>query len=445
MNLELVTTTFEDNKKKVVKQYFNFQKDQGVENEAINIYHNVKYQTMEGFGGALTDSSGYVYSCMTREQKDKVISTYFGSENMNYQFARLPIDSCDFSLEHYEAMNTEDDTNLESFSLLRGGKYIFPLLDDIQSKNNKKIELMVSPWSPPAFMKTNGERNHGGKLKSECREQWAEYLCHYIKEIQKKGYSVKRMSIQNEPNATQTWDSCTYTAKEEKEFLRDFLYQALVRNGLSHIEIFIWDHNKERAFERACEIIDNETDKMVAGIAFHWYSGDHFETLSMIREKFPNKKLILSEACIEYGKFNKEDYIANAQKYGHDMIGNLNHGMNAFYDWNIILDEVGGPNHVKNFCDAPFLFDMKNNILLEQNTLSYIWHFSHFILPNAVRIGCSKYTEQLEVTSFENPDSTIVLIILNRTKNWIPVSLRINGLYTFLYIQPESISSGIIS
>ena len=151
---------------------------------------------------------------------------------------------------------------------------------------------------------------------------------------------VNRISLQNEPAAVQTWDSCIYSAEQEKTFLRDFLYPEMVKNDLNDIEIFIWDHNKERIFERACAIIDETTDHMIAGIAFHWYSGDHFESLDYLRRKFPDKKMILSEACIEYSKYIADDYLTNAQKYAHDIIGNLNNGMTAFYDWNLLLREA---------------------------------------------------------------------------------------------------------
>ena len=114
----------------------------------------------------------------------------------------------------------------------------------------------------------------------------------------------------------------------------------MVKNDLNDIEIFIWDHNKERIFERACAIIDETTDHMIAGIAFHWYSGDHSESLDYLRRKFPDKKMILSEACIEYSKYSADDYLTNAQKYAHDIIGNLNNGMTAFYDWNLLLREA---------------------------------------------------------------------------------------------------------
>jgi glucosylceramidase len=445
MRLEYITTNFLDNIKHMTSSIIDGKKDDGIENNVINLYPDMKYQQVEGFGGAFTDSAGYVYSLMEEDDKKKMLDTYFSKERMNYSIARIHIDSCDFSLEHYEAMSDCMDRNMDSFSLTRSEKYILPLVDDAQKVLGKSLEIMISPWSPPAFMKSNEERNHGGKLKDEYKEFWADYICKYIIELTNRGYKITRMSLQNEPNATQTWDSCIYSPKEEKEFLRDYMYPSLVKHGLSNIEIFIWDHNKERVYERANEIIDEETNHMVSGIAFHWYSGDHFDGLSLIKEKFPDKKLILSEACIEYCKFNKDDYLVNAEKYAHDIIGNLNHGMNAFYDWNILLDEKGGPNHVLNYCDAPFLYDTKEKKLIEQNTLAYLYHFSHYILPGAVRIAHTKYTDQLEVTAFENLDQSIVVVILNRTLNSMQSVIRLNGEYADIVIKPQSISTCVIS
>ena len=112
------------------------------------------------------------------------------------------------------------------------------------------------------------------------------------------------------------------------------------------MEIFLWDHNKERVYEWMRDIIDPETDGLVAGAAFHWYSGDHFEALDLARRRFPDKKLIISESCIEFSKFGGEDALQSALRLSHEIIGDLNHGMTAFYDWNLLLDERGGPNHV---------------------------------------------------------------------------------------------------
>ncbi len=438
MQLKCITTTFPENKRITENENIEFHKDCGTENQVINIYPTVEFQKFEGFGGAFTESAAYIYSQMPVCLREEMIEMYFGNRQMDYHLGRMHIDSCDFSLEQYEAMSDENDREMKSFTLERLEKYILPFINDVQEQSGKIIELMVSPWSPPTFMKTNQRRSYGGKLKTEHRNFWADYICRYIIELRKRGLMIRRLSIQNEPAAVQTWDSCVYSAQEEKVFLRDFLYPALMKNHLEDIEIFIWDHNKERAFERMCEIIDSETEHMVAGIAFHWYSGDHFEALELIRRRFPDKKLILSEACIEYSKYRADDYLVNAQKYAHDIIGNMNAGMNAFYDWNLVLDEKGGPNHVQNFCDAPYLYDTKRQSLQERNTLSYIWHFSHFIRPGAVRVGFSKYTKELDVTVFKNPDGTLVAVILNTGKEKNAM-IRLEGSEAEIIIKAQSI------
>lgn len=443
MKLNYITTTYKDNVKKTSEQSIEFLDDNGLENQLINIYPQMKYQTIKGFGGALTDSAGYIYSLMDDEQKKEMIKNYFGKEQMEYSIVRIPIDSCDFSLEHYEADSYEDDDKFEKFSFERVEKYIIPLLDDVEKEYGYRIEIMLSPWSPPKYMKTNGERNHGGKIKPEYKERWAEYICRYIKEYRNRGYKVTKLTMQNEPKAIQPWDSCVYTALEQKEFLKDYMWPALEKNNLTDIDIYIWDHNKERAFEWAETIIDEETTHMIKGIAFHWYSGDHFEALKMIKERFPDKELLLSEACIEYSKYAADDYLGNAQKYAHDIIGNINNGMSTFLDWNIVLDEIGGPNHVGNFCDAPYLYDTKKKQLIESNICGHLWHFCHFIKPGSVRIGISRYTDELEVTAVKN-DNNIVLVILNRTTKKIPAFLRLNNECAEINVEPLSISTAVI-
>lgn len=444
MNLRYSSTVYSSNERCRKEETKPFVPDGGEENRLLNLYPSVTYQTFEGFGGALTEAAGYIYSQMREDQREEMLGAYFGRENMAYRMARIPIDSCDFSLGHYEAVTDAEDKTFAHFQMERVEKHILPLLDDAQKMYGGNLELMLTPWSPPAYMKTNGDRNNGGGLKQEYKKVWAAYICRYIKEYRERGYLVKRISLQNEPKAAQTWDSCVYTAKQEKEFLQDYLYPALQENGLEDIEVFIWDHNKERAYERACAILDGTTAHMVSGIAFHWYSGDHFEALSMIREKFPDKKLILSEACIEYSKFDSDAYLQNAQKYAHDMIGNMNHGMNGFYDWNIVLDERGGPNHVGNFCDAPFLYDTKKKELIRRNTADYLWHFTHFIKPGAVRIGITKYTDDLEAVAFRNPDGQIAAVLLNRTGHAIKVNVRVADQMAEITVAPASIGTAVL-
>lgn len=397
----------------------------GIESQVVNIYPELSYETFEGFGGAVTEAAGYIYSLMNDEQKKKVIETYFSPEKMNYRLVRVHMDSCDFSLGLYEAMSNSEDTELKSFSFERTEKYILPMLEDAKKTAGENLKLMLTPWSPPAFMKTNGKRTGGGKLKPEYRKLWAEYICRYIREFQNRGFEVQRISIQNEPKAVQTWDSCLFTAEEEKSFLRDFLYPTMKSHGFENIEVFIWDHNKERIYERVRDTVDEETREMVSGAAFHWYSGDHFEGLELVRRLYPELKLIMSESCLEYSIFDEKNIESVTNKLCHEIIGDLNHGMCAFYDWNLLLDEKGGPNHVGNYCHAPFLYDVEKKKLLPQKTQEQYEMFSHFICPGSVRVQTTKFTEQIDTVAYRTPDGRIVLILLNKGKELEAVNIRL--------------------
>lgn len=400
---------------------------ENVECQVVNLYPELTYETFEGFGGAVTEAAGYVYSLMSGEQKKKVIETYFSKEQMNYQLVRIHMDSCDFCLAPYEAMSDPQDTELESFSFAHTEKYILPMLEDIRKVAGEGLKLMLSPWSPPAFMKTTGIRQQGGRLKPEYRKMWAEYICRYIKEFTDRGYHVQRISLQNEPNAVQTWDSCLYSAAEEKEFLRDYMYPALQSHGLAHVEIFIWDHNKERIYERVRDTVDETTKGMVAGAAFHWYSGDHFEAMELVRKQYPDMKMIMSESCLEYRLFAKESLADSANKLCHEIIGDLNHGMCAFYDWNLLLDEKGGPNYVGNYTHAPFIYNTETKELLPQKIQEQYYQLAHFITPGSVRIATTKYTEAVDVVAYQTPEKKIVVLLLSKSDAMLPVIFRMQG------------------
>src|SRR5699024_10606437 len=111
--------------------------------------------------------------------------------------------------------------------------------------------------------------------------------------------------------------------------------------------------------------------ELVSGVACHWYSGDHFESLDLLRRFYPELKLIVSESCIEFSKYAAEDGTVNAERLAHELCGDLSHGVTAFYDWNILLDEKGGPNHVGNYCDAPFLYNTEDKKLMPRRIQRY--------------------------------------------------------------------------
>jgi glucosylceramidase len=420
------------------------RKDQ--EMMVVNVYPNKEYQTIEGFGAALTEAAGYALAGISEENRREVVEAYYGENGLGYTIGRIHLDSCDFSISNYCAIENPDDPEFGDFSLERDALYVQPMLRLVEEVHGAPVALLISPWSPPAFMKDTLVRNGGGHLKRDYYQRYADYIAKYITSYRELGFDVRCMTIQNEPLAVQLWDSCEYSEAAEKEFLRDYLYPTLQKKGLSDVAIYIWDHNKERVYERACEIVDETTAGMIEGIAFHWYSGDHFETLQMVREDYPDLKLIHSEGCVELAVDERSygDDRNHARLYAHDIIGDLNHGMNRWYDWNLVLDEKGGPNHVGNYCGAPIICDTQNDTYTIKPMYFAIGHFSKYIKCGAVRIGCSSYTSEIELTAARNPDGSCVVVMMNAGEERKNVYLRVEGKVAKLVLPGNSISTAVI-
>ncbi len=442
MELTIYSTILINQQVKKEESTVTFTDDaEGVENEVINLYPDIEYQTIEGFGGAMTEAACHAMSALPESKREEILQAYFGEDGIGYRFLRTHIDSCDFSLGNYSAMNDPDDKDMKSFSLERDEQLLIPAIKEAMAICREPVSVMLTPWSPPPFMKTNGQKNGGGKLKKEYYPMWAAYMCRYISEYKQRGINVVMISIQNEPKAVQTWDSCIFTAAEERAFLAGHLWPTMRQNGLEDVQVFIWDHNKERVYERAAEIIDDETDKMVSGVAFHWYSGDHFEALRLVTETFADKKLAFTEGCVELSHDADTPELAKAQRYAHDIIGNLNNGMHLYFDWNIALDEQGGPNHVNNYCDAPIICDTKMGEFKKRLTFDYIGHFSKYIKPGAKRIAYTKYTDTLDVTAAKNADGTVAVVIVNRVSEPQKAVFRLNGQKAEVKLEADSITT----
>lgn len=420
---------------------FEFSSNPGEANRII-VFPQYTYQHWIGFGGAFTESAGYTLSKMSEEKQDEMIQAYFGENGIQYNFCRNHINSCDFSLDNYAYIDDENDVNFETFDISRDKKYIIPMIKKAQSVSKENIKFLASPWSPPPFMKDTKQMNRGGKLLSEYREAWAKYIARYIKEYKKEGIDISMLTIQNEPNATQTWDSCTYDALEESDFGTQYLVPTLKGEGLGNVEVLFWDQNKDNVIHRAESVLKTkEAIDSLAGIAFHWYSGDHFEQLRMFKEKYPDKKLVFTEGCIEKHQFKTS--IKNAERYAHDIIGNINNGTDAFIDWNLFLDENGGPNHVGNYCSAPIQGNIETNEIIYNPSYYYIGHFSKYIPSGSKRIGVSKFSDQIEATAFLTPDGDRVVVILNRSDSLCNFRLCEEDLFTEQAIAPHSIKTFI--
>jgi glucosylceramidase len=427
------------------------QKGQPFENEiSVFVDPTKTYQEFLGIGAALTDASAETFAKLPKDKQQEFLKAYFDKETgIGYTLARTNIHSCDFSSDTYTYV-TDGDKDLKSFNVEHDKKYRIPFIKEAMNAAGGKLTLFASPWSPPAWMKDNNDILHGGKLKPEFYQSWANYYIKFIKTYEKEGIPIWGISIQNEPMATQKWESCIYTAEEEKDFLKNFLGPTMHKEGLADKKIIMWDHNRDLIYQRAETYFnDPEVSKYAWGIGFHWYedwSGGEqmFGNLKKVEEAFPNKPLLFTEGC--NGPFNMQQ-ISDwkwGERYGHSMINDFNSGAVGWTDWNILLDETGGPNHVHNFCYAPIHADTKTGALIYTNSYYYIGHFSKFIKPGAKRIISSPSRSQLSSTAFINTDGTIVVVVMNEKNFKTPFFLWINGKAAETIALPHSINTYVI-
>lgn len=443
-----------------------------VEARVVGLYPDYTFQTVRGWGCAMTEASCYLLSQMAPEARRAALSRWFGPEGINARFIRMHIDSCDYCLSEYQSV--EDpiaDPELLTFNIDRDRKWTLPVVKEALAMAEDGLQVLLSPWSPPYQWKTPPEfsqndaavyggdqisidtekpgRSFGGRLRKEYYTPWARYLVKFIQAYLAEGIPVGMLSLQNEASAATSWDSCLWSGEEERTFLKEHLYPELEKAGLAgKIAIFIWDHNKERAIEHIDAFMaDPAAAEKVDGFAFHWYSGDHFEALQLLGSRYPDKLLVHTESCplhmpgkalsmspAEDGVLNTADDTAtpamidhsDAMAYAHDMIGDLNHGMQGWIDWNMIVDRNGGPRHVMGGFGAPLVCE-EDGTLFETLIYPYLQLIAGAFRPGAVRIGKSVYGRDVEAAACINTDGTCGLVLLNQAAETVSVNIRIAG------------------
>ncbi|WP_424514343.1 glycoside hydrolase family 30 protein [Psychroserpens sp.] len=395
---------------------------------AIFVNPEKTFQEFLGIGGAITDASAEVFSKLSSDKQEELLKAYYSEDGINYNIIRTSIHSSDFGLGSFTYIE-EGDKELRTFSVEKDKEKRIPMIKRASALINEDLVFYASPWSPPAFMKTNNQMLKGGKLLPEYYQTWADYFVKFIEAYEAEGIPVWGVTIQNEPMATQRWESCIYSAENERDFLKNNLGPTFEKNGFGDKKIVVWDHNRDLISHRANVIFqDEEAAKYAWGIGFHWYetwtgAEPNYNNLKNINESFPTKNLLFTEGCQE--KFDAQHYQrwSNAERYGNAMINDFNSGTVGWTDWNILLNENGGPNHVQNFCFAPIHADTKNNELIYTPSYYYIGHFSKFITPKAKRISTTASRSTLESTSFQNTDGRITTVVMNTTEDAIAYTL----------------------
>ena len=408
------------------------------------------FQTFLGIGGAITDASAETFAKLPKDKQKQILDAYYDPvRGIGYTLARTNIHSCDFSSGSYTYVQ-DGDKELKSFSIDHDKKYRIPMIKQAIQAAGGNLTMYASPWSPPAWMKSNNDMLHGGKLKPEFYDSWANYFAKFIKAYEKEGIPIWGLTIQNEPMATQTWESCVFTAEEERDFLKKHLGPTLEKEGLGDKKIIVWDHNRDLVYQRvSTTLADPEAAKYAWGIGYHWYEtwtggNPQFENVRRVAETFPDKNLLFTEGC--NGPFNMSQINdwKWGEAYGRSMINDFNAGTVGWTDWNILLDEMGGPNHVKNFCFAPIHANTKTGELYYMNEYYYIGHFSKFIRPGAKRVVSSSNRDALLTTAFLNPDGKLIVVVMNQGGQRIPYYLWIGGKAIEFTGLPHSISTIVV-
>ena len=194
---------------------------------------------------------------------------------------------------------------------------------------------------------------------------------------------------------------------------------------------------------------DPNAAKYVWGIGFHWYEdwtggGKLFDNVRRVNEAFPKTNLIFTEGCAESYDIKKINDWKWGETYGRSLINDFNNGTVGWTDWNVLLDEKGGPNHVGNFCFAPVHADTKTGELTFLNSYYYIGHFSKFIRPGAKRIISSTSRGQLLTTAFKNTDGSIIVVVMNQSNESIPYHMGIGNKAVAYTSQPHSIQTLVV-
>jgi glucosylceramidase len=408
------------------------------------------FQTIIGFGGALTDAAAETFSKLTTEKQQELLTAYYDPvRGIGYTLARTNIQSCDFSSDTYGYV-ADNDVSLKTFNVDHDKQYRIPLIKQAIKVAGGELKLFVSPWSPPGWMKDNNSVLNGGKLKAAYDQPWANFYVKFIRTYEALGIPVWGLSVQNEPMATQKWESCIFTAEDERNFIRDYLGPTLQKAGMGTKKLIAWDHNRDLVYQRASTILeDPAAAKYVWGVGFHWYetwTGGpmQFDNVALVHAAFPSTHLLFTEGCKEKFDFDSLQNWSLGERYGYSMINDLNAGANGWVDWNILLDKHGGPNHVGNFCFAPVHADTRTGKLIYTNAYYYIGHFSKFVKPGARRIAVSSNRASLQTTAFVNKDGGIVVIVMNTTDQPIPYHLLMKGQAAAATSLPHSIVTLVI-
>jgi len=440
----------------------------------IHIDTSEKYQEITGFGGAFTESSAYLLNRLGATNRARVLEAYFGESGARYSLTRTHIGSCDFSLGNYTYAPVAGDRDLLHFSIAEDEEDIIPMIRDAQQLSKDGFRIVAAPWTAPPWMKDNKDWV-GGKLLPEYYETYALFIHKYLMAYKEKGIPIWGITAVNEPLGNgNNWESMHFTPTEMNDLVSRFL-GPLLRSKAPEVKILGYDQNREDGMRDWVDAMyaDEAIASWYDGMAIHWYAGtvDYFPGMLLYaHNKVPGKHLIQTEACVDaevphwkddtwywseeatdWGydwapeelKYRHPKYVP-AFRYARDIIGCLNHGVDGWIDWNMVLDRQGGPNWASNWCVAPVIADPQGDQVYFTPLYYIMAQFSRYIRPGAVRIGHVFDDQDLMITAARNPDGSVAVVVFNPEDKEKGIRLGMGGKTFTFSISAKALSTVLI-
>jgi glucosylceramidase len=404
----------DENTRLEARPALTFQAGAGSHSTKINLDPIARYQTMEGFGAAVTDSAAWlIQNELSGEQRNALMETLFSSTNgIGLSYVRIPMGASDFALTAYTYDDMpigQTDPTLANFSIAHDLDYIIPTLLDVQAVN-PDVRFMATPWSPPAWMK-NPQTLFGGSLESQHYATYADYFVRFIQDYAAEGIDINLVSVQNEPLKSSTGlPSASMATFQQSTFIGDHLGPAFASAGIDTI-ILAYDHNWDEWNYPVIVMNDPEAGPFIAGSAFHGYAGD-VANQSNVHDYFPDKDIYFTE--ISGGEWSPNFADNLVWEIRNIIVGGARNWAKTALMWNIALDESHGPHLPGGCADCRGVVTIGGGGAVTREVEYYVLgHASKFVQRGAQRIGSDSIDGVLEAVAFRNPDGTEVLIALN--------------------------------
>lgn len=395
---------------------------------------NKTRQNIIGFGGAFTDSAGINIASLPKAAQDKLIRSYFGTEGIEYTIGRVPMASCDFSTHQYSYDDVDGDYQLTHFALApEDTKYKIPFILQAHAVSQGGLRMFASPWSAPAWMKTNKNMTGNGTLIGQpggpYYKTWADYFVRFLQEYEKHNITFWGLTAQNEPTDGYIYkhffQAMGFTPEQQRDFIKLDLGPALHKNSFGNIKLMILDDNRLLLPYWAEKVLsDADVKKYVSGIGIHWYIDEFSPVIALdyTHKEFPDVFILATEATVKVVEIGVWEH---AQSYANDILDDLNHWVTGWTDWNIALSTKGGPNWVNNLDNSPILVNSSSGEFYKQPMFYAMGHFSKFLPPDStyVEIATSAAVDGVKTAAFHRPDNKIAAVFLNMANSPVTVSV----------------------